>query len=86
MTKQPLEFLEFLLNAGADPAQNPDCALPPLISVAEFYGDTRVPEALLKYGANVEVFDQAIETVFKWGNEPMELFFTERREESKARK
>ncbi|TGO53048.1 hypothetical protein BOTNAR_0306g00110 [Botryotinia narcissicola] len=62
---QPLEFLEFSLKAGADPAQNPDFALPQLISVAGFYGDIRVPEALLKYGASVEGFDQEIEAALK---------------------
>ncbi|TGO08921.1 hypothetical protein BTUL_0186g00250 [Botrytis tulipae] len=76
--KQPLEFLEFLLKAGADPAQNPDFALPALISVAGFYSDTRVAELLLMNGARVEDLDQAIEAALKWGNEPMVHFLLER--------
>ncbi|KAF7883150.1 uncharacterized protein EAF01_011659 [Botrytis porri] len=85
MTKQPLDFWEFLLIAGADPAQNPDCALPPMISVAGFYSDTRVPELLLMNGAHVEDIDQAIEAALKWGNGPIVHFFIERAEEYNAR-
>lgn len=86
MTKQLLEFLEFLLIVGADPSQNPDCALPPLISVAGFYSDTRVAELLLMNGARVEDLDQAIEAALNWGNEPMVHFLVERAQECNARK
>ncbi|TGO40104.1 hypothetical protein BHYA_0042g00370 [Botrytis hyacinthi] len=85
-TNGPLECLESLLIAGADPAQNPDCALPPLISVAGFYSDTRVADLLLMNGARVEDLDQAIEAALKCRNEPMVQFLIERAWEYHARK
>ncbi|KAF7858934.1 hypothetical protein EAF04_008975 [Stromatinia cepivora] len=81
MNKQPVEFLEFLLKAGADPNQDPDTAPLPLVSVAAFYNDIRAADVLLKYGAKLED-SGAIETAVHRGNEVMVRYFKERGVES----
>lgn len=76
MSKQPVEFLEFLLKAGADPNQDPDTAPLPLVSVAAFYHDSRAAELLLKHGAKLED-SGALETAARRGNSVMVRFFTD---------
>ncbi|KAB8293766.1 hypothetical protein EYC80_009251 [Monilinia laxa] len=76
MSKQPVEFLEFLLKAGADPNQDPDTAPLPLVSVAAFYHDSRAAELLLKHGAKLED-SGALEMAMRRGNEVMVHFLTD---------
>ncbi|KAI9640594.1 hypothetical protein NHQ30_010893 [Ciborinia camelliae] len=83
MNKQPVEFLEFLLKAGADPNQDPDTALLPLVSVAAFYNDVRAAELLLQYGARLKD-SGALETAVKRGNEIMVRYFTDQEERMKT--
>ncbi|KAK7416702.1 hypothetical protein QQX98_005028 [Neonectria punicea] len=55
MSQTPTEFLKFLLEAGADPNQDPDAAMvPPLAFVAAFYQDCEAVDLLLKHGARLE--------------------------------
>ncbi|ESZ90954.1 hypothetical protein SBOR_8672 [Sclerotinia borealis F-4128] len=76
MNKQPVEFLEFMLKAGADPNQDPDTAPPPLISVAAFYNVIRVADVLLEYGTKLEG-SGALEMAVGRGNEVMVRYFTD---------
>ncbi|KPM41437.1 hypothetical protein AK830_g5128 [Neonectria ditissima] len=55
MSQKPLEFLRFLLEAGADPNQDPDATMTyPLGFVAVFYQDCEVVDLLLEYGARLD--------------------------------
>ncbi|KAH8683640.1 ankyrin repeat-containing domain protein [Ilyonectria robusta] len=56
MAQKPLDFLKFLLEAGADPNQDPGCMMiTPLAMVAAFYKtNTEVVDLLLKHGAKLE--------------------------------
>lgn len=56
MAQKPVDFLKFLLEAGADPNQDPGCMMmPPLAMVAAFYkNNTEVVDLLLKHGAKLE--------------------------------
>ncbi|KAH7002454.1 ankyrin repeat-containing domain protein [Ilyonectria destructans] len=56
MAQKPLDFLKFLLEAGADPNQDPGrMMITPLAMVAAFYKtNTKVVDLLLKHGAKLE--------------------------------
>ncbi|KAI1371703.1 ankyrin repeat-containing domain protein [Hypoxylon crocopeplum] len=54
LSQKPVEFLECLLKAGADPNLAPDVTPLPLFSAARLYKDPDVIELLLKYGAKLE--------------------------------
>lgn len=69
-SRQPVDFLEFLLVAGADPNQDPEMAALPLAAVAAFYRDTAAADLLLKHGARMEG-SGALQTAAAMGNEVM---------------
>ncbi|KAJ4246055.1 hypothetical protein NW762_013800 [Fusarium torreyae] len=54
MGQQRFEYLKFLLEAGADPNQDPDAALFPLALAAGLYNDPTVIDLLLQHGARLE--------------------------------
>ncbi|KAM0541482.1 hypothetical protein ACHAPJ_013217 [Fusarium lateritium] len=54
MGQQTPEYLKFLLEAGADPNQDPDAAAFPLALVAGLYNDPTVIDLLLQHGARLE--------------------------------
>lgn len=54
MSQKPLEFLKFLLEAGADPNQDPEVMTRPLALVAAFYQDCEVVDLLLKHGSRLD--------------------------------
>ncbi|KAF4946972.1 hypothetical protein FGADI_10788 [Fusarium gaditjirri] len=70
MGRQHIDFLRFLLEAGADPNQEPDAAAYPLALVAGLYKDTAAIDLLLQYGATVEN-SGALAAAARRGNEPM---------------
>lgn len=70
MRQKPVEYLQFLLEAGADPNQDPDAASFPLALVAAFYNDTTAIDLLLQHGARVE-HSGALASAAQLGNEPM---------------
>lgn len=70
MAKKPIDFLRFLLEAGADPNQDPDAAAFPLALVAAFYVDIEVINLLLEYGAKIE-HSGALSTAAQFNNEAM---------------
>ena len=77
-SRQPLEFLEFLLaTGGADPNQDPEVTAYPLAVVAAFYRDTRAADLLLRYGARIEG-SGALQSAASMGNEVMVRYFLER--------
>lgn len=54
MSRQPPDFLTFLLDLGADPNQDPDTSPFPLASAAAFYNnDVRPASLLLQHGARL---------------------------------
>ncbi|WZH42291.1 ankyrin repeat-containing domain protein [Fusarium acuminatum] len=69
-SRQPFEYLKFLLDAGADPNQDPECAVFPLAIVSAFYNDPAVIDLLLQHGARLED-SGALPTAARFGNEPM---------------
>ncbi|KAF4957609.1 hypothetical protein FSARC_11248 [Fusarium sarcochroum] len=69
-SRQSFEFLKFLLEAGADPNQDPECAAFPLVIVAAFYNDPAVIDLLVQHGARLEE-SGALATAAGFGNEPM---------------
>jgi hypothetical protein len=77
MGQQRAEFLEFLLEAGADPNQDPDGATFPLVLVAALYSDPAVIDLLLQYGACLED-SEALAAAARRGNETMVLRLLER--------
>ncbi|KAG6980738.1 Ankyrin-2 [Fusarium oxysporum f. sp. conglutinans] len=79
LTKDPshIDFLRFLLEAGADPNQEPDAAAYPLALVAGLYKDTAAINLLLKYGAKVEN-SGALAAAARRGNEPMMRYLLEK--------
>ncbi|KAJ8062758.1 hypothetical protein OCU04_008017 [Sclerotinia nivalis] len=80
--KRPIEFLEFLLKAGADPNNNAYLLIPtPLESVAARYDDTRVADLLLKYGAELD--SETIDIAVSEGDEVMACYLKERRDNMK---
>jgi ankyrin repeat protein len=70
LSQQTLEFLRLLLEAGADPNQDPDVASYPLALVATFYTDPAAIDLLLQYGARLEE-SGALRAAAQKGNEPM---------------
>lgn len=70
MSRKPPEFLRFLLEAGADPNQDPDVATYPIGLVAFFYTDLSVVDLLLEYGARIER-SGALSAAARSGNESM---------------
>ena len=76
-SRQPLEFLEFLLAAGADPNQDPEVTAYPLAIVAAFYRDTRAVDLLLRYGARMEGTG-ALQSAASIGDEVMLRYLLER--------
>jgi ankyrin repeat protein len=77
MGQQRAEFLQFLLEAGADPNQDPDGATFPLVLVAALYTDPAVIDLLLQYGARLED-SEALAAAARRGNETMILRLLER--------
>lgn len=75
-SRQSVEFLKFLLGAGADPNQDPEAAALPLACVAAFYQDTSAADLLLKHGAKMKG-SGALETAASRGNEVMVRYFLE---------
>lgn len=54
MGRQSIDYLRFLLEAGADPNQDPDAAAYPLPLVAALYADTAAIDLLLQHSARLE--------------------------------
>ncbi|KAF5548913.1 ankyrin [Fusarium mexicanum] len=77
MGRQHVDFLRFLLEAGADPNQDPDAAAYPLALVAGLYKDTAAVDLLLKYGAKVEN-SGALAAAARRGNEVMMRYLLEK--------
>jgi ankyrin repeat protein len=72
MGRQRVEYLQFLLEAGADPNQDPDAAAFPLALVAALYSDPAVIDLLLSYGARLES-SGALAAAARCGDEAMLL-------------
>lgn len=70
MGRQNISYLHFLLEAGADPNQDPDAAAFPLALVAALYTDPEVINLLLNYAARIE-HSGAIAAAARRGNESM---------------
>lgn len=70
MGRQNISYLTFLLEAGADPNQDPDAAAYPLALVAALYTDPEIINLLLSYGAKIE-HSGAIAAAARRGNEEM---------------
>lgn len=70
MGQQKVEYLRFLLEAGADPNQDPDAAAFPLALVAALYADPALIDLLLQHGARLER-SGALAAAAHLGNEPM---------------
>ncbi|KAG7412236.1 hypothetical protein LZL87_010589 [Fusarium oxysporum] len=77
MGRQHVDFLRFLLEAGADPNQEPDAAAYPLALVAGLYEDTAAIDLLLQYGAKVEN-SGALAATARRGNEIMMRYLLEK--------
>ncbi|KAF4499313.1 ankyrin [Fusarium agapanthi] len=77
MGRQHVVFLRFLLEAGADPNQEPDAAAYPLALVAGLYQDTTAIDSLLKYGAKIE-HSGALAAAARRGNEIMMQYLLEK--------
>ncbi|KAM0240796.1 hypothetical protein ACHAP5_007831 [Fusarium lateritium] len=70
MGRQKYEYLEYLLEAGADPNQYPDAATFPLAIVAALYKDPAVIDLLLSHGARLDG-SGALGAAAQLGNEVM---------------
>ncbi|KAH0354150.1 hypothetical protein KCU81_g1543, partial [Aureobasidium melanogenum] len=70
MGRQTVEYLKFLLEAGADPNQDPDAATYPLALVAALYSDIDAFDLLLQNGARLQ-HSGALAAAARLGNEPM---------------
>lgn len=70
MGRQTVEYLRFLLEAGADPNQDPDAAAFPLALVAALYADPAAIDLLLQHGARLER-SGALAAAAHLGNESM---------------
>ncbi|KAF4435167.1 ankyrin [Fusarium acutatum] len=77
MGRQHVDFLRFLLEAGADPNQEPDAAAYPLALVTGLYKDTAAVDLLLKYGAKIEG-SGALAAAARRGNEVMMRYLLEK--------
>lgn len=69
MGRQSVMYLKFLLEAGADPNQDPDAALFPLALVAALYHDTDTINLLLRHGARLD-HSGCLSAAARLGNEP----------------
>ncbi|KAG9573143.1 hypothetical protein KCV01_g18776, partial [Aureobasidium melanogenum] len=69
MGRQTTEYLKFLLEAGADPNQDPDAATYPLALVAALYSDTDAIDLLLRHGARLD-HSGSLAAAARLGNEP----------------
>ncbi|KAF5002526.1 hypothetical protein FGRMN_291 [Fusarium graminum] len=70
MRRQRIEFLRYLLEAGADPNQDPDAASFPLAIAAALYKDSAMIDLLLNHGARLER-SGALGAAARLGNEVM---------------
>jgi hypothetical protein len=70
MSQREVEYLRFLLEAGADPNQDPDVVSFPLALVAALYTDPAAIDLLLQHGARMEE-SGALHAAARRGNEPM---------------
>ncbi|OBS20385.1 hypothetical protein FPOA_06756 [Fusarium poae] len=70
MKRKNIDYLQFLLKAGADPNQDPDAAAFPLAIVAALYKDPAVIDMLLQHGAKLER-SGALGASARLGNEVM---------------
>lgn len=70
MGRQKIEYLKFLLDAGADPNQDPDAATYPLALVAALYRDPDAIDLLLRHDARLE-HSGCLAAAATLGNEPM---------------
>ncbi|KAK6008160.1 hypothetical protein QM012_000063 [Aureobasidium pullulans] len=70
MGRQTSEYLEYLLESGADPNQDPDAASYPLALVAALYSDPDAIDLLLRYGARLE-HSGPLAAAARLGNEPL---------------
>ncbi|KAF4342133.1 ankyrin [Fusarium beomiforme] len=77
MGRQSIEFLRFLLEAGADPNQDPDAASYPLALVTGLYKDTAAIDLLLQHGARIE-HSGALSAAARLGNESMMRYLLDR--------
>lgn len=53
MGQQSIDYLRFLLEAGADPNQDPDAAVDPLAIVAGLYSDVAAAELVVQHGGRI---------------------------------
>lgn len=72
MGRQRVEFLQFLLEAGADPNQDPDGATFPLALVAALYSDPAAIDLLLQHDACLD-HSGALAAAARRGNKTMVL-------------
>ncbi|KAG8668291.1 hypothetical protein FPOAC2_07579 [Fusarium poae] len=77
MRKKNIDYLQFLLKAGADPNQDPDAAAFPLAIVAALYKDPAVIDMLLHHDAKLER-SGALGASARLGNEVMMARLLER--------
>lgn len=76
-SKQPIDFLRFLLEAGADPNQDPEVAAYPITAVVYLHPDIDVVDLLLDYGAKLDQ-SGAVAAAVNRGNESMLRHLLER--------
>jgi ankyrin repeat protein len=76
-SKQPIDFLRFLLEAGADPNQDPEVAAFPITAVVYLHPDIGVVDLLLDHGARLEQ-SGAVAAAINRGNESMLRHLLER--------
>lgn len=69
-SKQPIDFLHFLLESGADPNQDPEVTAYPIAIAAYFHTDLKVVDLLLDHGARLER-SGALSVAARRGNESM---------------
>lgn len=74
MGRQRIEYLRFLLEAGADPNMDPDAAAFPIVLVAFLYTDPDAIDLLVKHGAHLEGTG-ALASAAQKGKEDMVLRF-----------
>ncbi|KAH7174176.1 ankyrin repeat-containing domain protein [Fusarium flagelliforme] len=77
MRRNNIDYLRYLLEAGADPNQDPDAATFPLAIVAALYNDPAVIDILLQHGARLDR-SGALGAAAQLGNEPMMARLLER--------
>ncbi|KAJ6781260.1 hypothetical protein PWT90_10245 [Aphanocladium album] len=77
MGQQNLEYLKYLLEAGADPNQDPDAAAYPLALVAALYSEVAAVDLLLQHGARIE-YSGALAAAAQRGNQTMLCYLLDR--------